>query len=83
MATNKITKNQIVRNMQKFVGKKVIIMEPNKNAGKRGVTQKAELHKSKPTMFVLLDDKTEIMITNSQELFFITQEIRGDDIDKS
>lgn len=77
----KITNAQILKNMQRFVDKEVIVMK-GQHANKKGRTVKAYIPngKSRPVMLVEFDKGGSTEIENATWLFFITQKIPIDQI---
>lgn len=72
----KLTNAQILKNMEKHVGREVIILKGS-HANKKGRAIKAHIPngKKKPAMLVELDEGGEINIDDATRLFFITQTI--------
>ncbi len=74
---SKITKKQIERNMQNFVGKDVMLLAPHPWANEKGKTVRVETAKGTgtPGMVVKLDNGTECFVFKASQLFFITHTI--------
>lgn len=72
-----VSKKQIEKNMQNFVGKDVILLDPHPWSGEKGKTVRVETAKGmgKPGMVVKLDNGTECFVFEPNQLFFITHTI--------
>lgn len=74
-----ITNKELEKNMQNFVGKDVLLLEPHPHAREKGKTVRVEKAKgvgrSKPSMVVKLDSGTECFVFNASQMFFITLSI--------
>lgn len=79
---NKISNEQILKNMSSFLNKDVIIMPGHPHENERGKTIRAEIPAgmNKPAMLVRLESGTECYVFKPNELFFITHVIPVDKV---
>ena len=66
----KVSQRQIVKNMQKSIGKKFMLLDPHKLAGKFGITKRAELIKGRATMIVEVGS-VEVPINDNRQIMYL------------
>ena len=72
-----ISNKQLKKNMENFVGKDVLLLDPHPWAGEKGQTVRVETAKGmgKPGMVVKLDNGTECFVFEASQIMFITHTI--------
>ena len=73
-----ISNEQLKVNMEKLLGKDVLLLKPHIWNGEQGKAVRVELSKeiNKMGMVVLLDNGTECFVFNHQEIMFIIKTIK-------
>jgi len=71
---SKITNDQLIKNMNNFKDKEVLLMEGHSHAGQRGRTIRAEMLEGfeKPGMLVILESGEECHVFENKQIMFIT-----------